>query len=170
MTVTKAMLKRKKPLSKEISFPDAEQQAALNQAEQKLSFERLSASDESGEALKAAEAALEAVKKDIRTKGVAFTLIAVGRTRIDELEIEHRATKEMQKEDEAKPEEQRRLVDYDNYWPALLAESVRDSNLTAAEWRKEVFDSPDWGDGELQRIRDTLRAINSASSVAELGN
>jgi hypothetical protein len=117
-----------------------------------------------------AEAALEVAKEAIRKNGITFTLVAVGRPRWDELLIEHRPTEAMAAEDADKPENERRTFDPSTFWPALLAESVPDSKLTAEQWDKAVFKSRSWTAEELSELRSKAVEVNKDSLVIDLGN
>lgn len=168
MALTLAALQRKKPATDEVLIAaDSTQKRSLDAAQQRLSMAQIGGG---AEAIAAAEEALEAVKAEIRKTGIAFTLVAVGRPRWDELLIEHRPTDEMLKEDEAKAEDERRTFNPATFWPALLAESVPDSKLTAEQWDKAVFTSKDWTAEELSALRSKAVDVNKDSLVIDLGN
>jgi hypothetical protein len=169
MTVTKAMLMRKKPAMDEILIPvNEDQQLELNAAKTSLELTLLGTQDEEESAK--AKARLEAAREAIRKDGVAFTLTAVGRVRYDQILLEHPATDTQKAEDADKPEGERRSYNPDTLWPALLAESVRDSKLGSADWDELVFRNKEWNAQELEDLRTRLGRVNNTSLVVELGN
>lgn len=168
MSLTLAALQRKKPATDEVLIAsDSDQRRKLDAAQQRLSMAQIGGG---AEAIETAEASLEAVKAEIRKTGIAFTLTAVGRPRWDELLIEHRPTEAMQAEDADKDETERRSFNPETFWPALLAESVLDSKLTAEQWDKAVFRSKDWTAQELSMLRTKAVDVNKDSLVVDLGN
>lgn len=179
--LTKAGLGRKKPVTDEVLIPADDAQALkLDRAkteaantEQRLSLAVIGGDESdilaSRTALVEAEAAVEKVKDQIRKSGVSIMLVGVGRVRWDEIIREHPPTEEMRKEDAELPELDRRIYDTVTFWPALLA-ATADSDLTADDWQKEVFSSPNWGPAELKELRDRASAVNQGSRILELGN
>jgi hypothetical protein len=168
MALTLAALDRKKPATDEVLFAQTtEQRDRLDLARKRVALVSLS-SDEA-EKEKAAEE-LEAAKADIRKTGIAFTLVSVGRERWDALKLTHRPTEEQQQEDADKPTEEQRTVNPDTFWPALLAELVPDSKLTAEQWSAKVFKNPAWNGAELEELRNRAIAVTQDSLVVELGN
>ena len=168
MPLTLATLQRKKPATDEVLIAaDSTQKRSLDAAQQRLSMAKLGGGEE---AIKTAEEALEKVKAEIRKTGIAFTLVAVGRPRWDELLVEHRPTEAMQEVDAALPDVERRTFNPATFWPALLAESVPDSKLTPEQWDKAVFLSKDWTAEEVSALRDKAVQVNQDSLVIDLGN
>jgi len=177
--LTKAALNRKKPVTDEVLIPADDAQAKrlerakdkLSTVEQALQLAEMgdSGTEDAQVRVRKAEEALAAVKADIRKTGTAFDLVGVGRIRWDELLREHPPTDDQRKEDEEKgglP----RTFNPKTFWPALLAETVAESDLTADDWRKEVFESSNWGPGELEELRNRASAVNQGSRILELGN
>lgn len=184
--LTKAALSRKKAVSDEVLIPADDLQAqklatARETLENARRAEQLAQISGDASATTAAslqvgraEVALEEVKDEIRKKGTAFTLVGVGRLRWDELLREHPPTDEQKAEDEERtkkdPTYQARTFDPAAFWPAVLAESVPDSDLTAEDWRKLVFESKEWGPAELDQLRTRASAVNQGSRILQLGN
>lgn len=168
MSLTLAALQRKKPATDEVLIAaDSAQKAKLERAEQRLSMAQIRGDED---AMASAQTYLDEVKAEIRKNGIAFTLTAVGRVRWDALLLEHRPTDEMKTEDAEKPEAERRTFNPDSFWPALLAESVQGSKLTAEQWDKAVFKSKDWSAEEVSLLRNKAVAVNQDSLVIDLGN
>lgn len=179
--LTKAAIRRKKPVTDEVFIPADDAQALLfEEAQQSVSNmeQRRALAEISGDtkdltaadvALKEAKDALEAVKEEIRKTGVAILLQGVGRERWDALLLEHPPTAEQQEADKDKPEHERDTFDPKTFWPAVLAETA-ESDLTADDWQKEVFASPNWGPRELHILRERAKAVNTGSRILELGN
>lgn len=176
--LTKAALSRKKPVTDEVLIPADDAQAkrlerareALASAEEFYRLSEIGGEDLEDAQLRVrkAEEALTELKAEVRKTGMAFELVGVGRVRWDELIREHPPTKEQQEEDEKN--DTKRTFDPKTFWPALLAETVRDSDLTAEDWRKSVFESPEWGPAELDELRNRASAVNQGSRILELGN
>jgi hypothetical protein len=179
--LTKAGLGRKKPVTDEVLIPADDAQALeLDRARTELANneQRLSLAVIGGDAediatsrtvLAASEAAVEAVRDQIRKTGVSITLVGVGRVRWDEILREHPPTDEQKEADKDKPEAERDTFDPKTFWPALLA-ATADSDLTADDWQKEVFGSKNWGPAELHILRERAKAVNAGSRILELGN
>lgn len=181
--LTKAALQRKKPVTDNVLIPaDDEQAAKLARAREALrnvQESRALAEISGDEAQMAsaelrvarAEIELEAIKEDIGKTGTAFTLYGVGRVRWDELISEHPPTAEQLKENEESATTDTKFTfDPATFWPALLAESVRDSDLKAEDWDREVFKSKAWGPEELEELRTRALMVNQASRIVALGN
>lgn len=179
--LTKAALARKKPVTDEVLIPadDAqalrfeEAQQSVSNTEQRRALAEIGGNAEdlaaAEAALKEAQDALEAVKGEIRKTGVAITLHGVGRVRWDALLAEHPPTAEQKEADKDRPEHERLTFDPKTFWPAVLAETA-ESDLTADDWQKEVFASPNWGPAELHELRERAKAVNTGSRILELGN
>lgn len=179
-TLSKETIRRKKAVTDEVLIPADDEQAgrlevaeahmrtALKGAELALISGDAQAETSSGLRVEKARIELEAAKQAVRDEGVSFTLVGVGRRRWDELLREHPVTEEMKTAD--KDLDQKRTFNPDTFWPALLSECVRDSLMTAADWKAEVFESKDWGPQELSDLRDRAAAVNQRSRILELGN
>lgn len=157
-TSLKAAVKRKKAIETEHFVPvDEAQAAALAAAEQRLQLARFAGQD-----VEKAEADLEAVQAEARKTGVSFVIRGIGRVAFEELVREHPPTEDQVTENEAS-------FNPNTFWPALCAASVV-GGMTPEEWKTEVFDSPEWGPGELKDLRDKVMKVNTSSRVAQLGN
>lgn len=157
-TSLKAAVKRKKAIQTEHFVPaDDEQAAALANAEQRLQLARFA-----GQEVEEAEAELKAIQDDARKTGVSFIIRGIGRVAFEELVREHPPTEDQVKDNEAS-------FNPDTFWPALCSLSVV-GGMTAEEWQAEVFDSPEWGPGELRELRDKVMKVNTTTRVAQLGN
>lgn len=159
MGITKTALKKKKPLSDEHFIPADDAQAqALALSSQKVQLARFSG-DESQ--IEAAMAEQKDIQDQIRKDGLVFDIRGVGRLRFEELVREHPPT-DPQKEGGA-------TFNPDTFWPALFSESI-EGTLTPEDWRESVFDSPDWGPGEIHDLREKVKSVNTGTRVGELGN
>lgn len=181
--LTKTALRRKKPVTDELLIPaDDEQrrrlddaQRAFSNAEQGLSLVQIAG--ESGDAgekaaqerLDKARNALEAVRAEIRKTGLSIVLVCAGQEAYDDTLLACPPTDEQKQKAEDKAESEP-LYDPKAFWPALVAASVPDSDLTAADWRAEVFESSSWGPAELQELKDRTFALYTTSRIIELGN
>lgn len=180
--LTKAALSRKKPVTDEVLIPADDAQAEayvrakelVEQRAQRVGLAEMGGEEENVRAaraaLEAARAGVEEIRDEIRKTGIAFTLVGVGRVRWDELQVEHKPTEEQEAEDAEKPLAERRTFNPKTFWPALLAESVPDSALSAEDWRREVFESKDWGPAELDELRTRATLVNEGSRILALGN
>jgi hypothetical protein len=179
--LTKAALQRKKAAEDELLIPaDNEQRRQYESARleivtrtEALRFAKISGEEmaETTAALKldSARIALEQVKDEIRAKGTAITLRAVGRVRWDELRTEHAATEEMRAADAEKPEEERRTFNPETFWPAVLAETA-DSDLKPEDWDRLVLKSREWTEQEIDELKSRAALINQTSRIVALGN
>lgn len=178
--LTKAALRRKKPVTDELLIPvdDAQRQkledakAGLSNAEQGLALAQIAGGSDEAEAEKrvfVARAALEDVKAEVRKTGLSIALVSAGQERWNAVQLECPPTDEQKKEAEEKGDGEP-LYDPKTFWPTLVAASVPDSDLTPDDWRREVFESPAWGPAELQELRDRVFALYQSSRIAELGN
>jgi hypothetical protein len=178
--LTKAALARKKPVTDEVLIPADDAQAVrfeeaqqhVRNMEQRFALAEIGGGEDSVAAqvaLTDAREELERAKAEIRKTGVAITLQGVGRVRWDALLAEHPPTAEQKEADKDKPEHERDTFDPKTFWPAVLAETA-ESDLTADDWQKEVFGSPNWGPAELHILRERAKAVNTGSRILELGN
>lgn len=168
MALTLAALRRKVPTTDEVLIAaNVDQRENLIAARKRLDMALLG---DEPERVESARKNLEDAKEQIRKTGVAFTLVSVGRIRWDELLIEHKPTEEQKAADADKPENERDTMNPVTFWPALLAESVPDSKLTADQWRDEVLQNPAWNAAEQKDLRDRAVGVNQDSLVIDLGN
>lgn len=178
--LTKTALRRKQPVTDELLIPADDAQAqqlfdarsAVANAEQGLSLSQIageSSESAAAERLATARAALETVKDEIRKTGLSIRLVSAGQERWNEVMLECPPTPEQKAEAETNGEDEP-LYDPKAYWPAIVAASVPDSDLTAADWRTEVFESPSWGPEELKELKDRTSALYQRSRIVQLGN
>lgn len=165
--IDKEAIRRKRAITQDLYLPaDEDQAAAFEGAKQRVQLANFTGDQEQ---LEKAKADLEAVKAAIEEEGLVLTFKAVGRKRFDELILEHPVGEETREEQKDLPEAERAIFDPATFWPALLAETVL-SDMTAEEWREEVFEGSEWNGAELKLLRDTAQAVNTQTRVAELGN
>ncbi len=178
--LTRAALRRKKPVTDELLIPadDAQRKlledanGSLANAEQGLALVQIAGeSDESQaeERVVAARQVLEEVKTAIRKTGISIQLVSAGQERWDEIRMECPPTDAQKEEAEQKGEDEP-LYDRKVFWPTLVAASVPDSDLTPEDWRREVFESAAWGPAELHQLRDRVSSLYQSSRIVELGN
>lgn len=178
--LTKTALRRKPPVTDELLIPasdaDAERlldtQSALDNARQGLALAQVAGeSDEAAAHARVfnAKTALTAVQDEIRKTGLSIVLVCAGQSRFNEVMLECPPT-EVQKEEAEKAGDQEPTYDPAAFWPAIVAASVPDSDLTPDDWRREVFESKLWGPGELKELRDRTFNLYQRSRIVELGN
>jgi len=156
----KDAVRRKKAIQTEHFVPATDEDVErLKNAEQKLNLARFTSDDEE---VAAAEASLAKVRAELRETGVSFVIRGIGRLAFEELVREHPPTKEQIEKNEAS-------FDPETFWPALCAASVV-GGMSAEEWKTEVFDSAEWGPGELTDLREKVMTVNTETRVALLGN
>lgn len=178
--LTRTALKRKKPVTDELLIPADDAQAqkladaeeAVRSTAAGLQLAQVAGeSDETAASLRLANARAkrEEVRAEIRKTGLSIVLVSAGKERYDEVMLECPPTEEQKKkaEDDGEGEP---LYDPDVFWPTLVAVSVPDSDLTAEDWRKLVFESPDWGPTEIKQLKDRTLDLYTSSRIAELGN
>jgi hypothetical protein len=178
--LTKTALRKKQPVTDELLIPatDAERRlleearASLTNAEQGLALAQIAGETSADAAelrVKNAREVLASAAAEIRKTGLCITLVSAGQERWDEIRLECPPTEEQKKTAEEKGQDEP-LYDPKVFWPTLVAASVPDSDLTAEDWRHEVFESKNWGPAELQELRDRVVALYQTSRIVELGN
>lgn len=151
---------RKKPITKTVLVPtDEALLEKLSDASGAVSRAELLGRD-----LEAAKAAFEAVQDEVRETGLEFELQGIGRKRYELLLREHAPT------DEQKAKEPNAAWNVDTFPPALLALTCTNVDMDEEGWRAEVFESDDWGTGELRMLLDAALEVNTKRRVVELGN
>lgn len=178
--LTRAALRRKKPVTDELLIPadDAQRKlledatSGLANAEQGLALVQIAGESDEEAATKRVEtarAALEEVRAAVRKTGLSILLVSAGQERWDEIRMECPPTDAQKEEAEQKGEDEP-LYDRKIFWPTLVAASVPDSDLTPDDWRREVFESTAWGPAELHQLRDRVSSLYQSSRIVELGN
>ena len=158
--LTRDHLKGKKPLQRTIVIPADEADAEIiSDAENEYQRDLLLEKDP-----EESKARLLAVRNEVADRGSVFVFRGVGRRRFEELVRENPPTK-AQKEDDDDA-----AWDPAAFWPALCSESCANTDLTPDEWTALIFDSSDWGAGEIKTLRDSALSVNTGTRVAELGN
>lgn len=165
--VDKDAIRRKRAITQDLYLPADEDQAARFEGAKQRA--RLAAFTGDEEQVAKAKADLEAVKEEISETGLVLTFKAVGRVRFDALILEHPVDEELAEKEKDLPAQERSVFEPSTFWPALLSETVL-SDMTADEWREEVFEGTEWNAAELKLLRDTAQAVNTQTRVAELGN
>lgn len=177
--LTKTALKRKQPVTDELLIPvdDAQAQmladarSALGSALQGLGLVQMAGESDEAPAeqrVKAAREKLEAVKDEIRKTGLSIVLVSAGQERWDELMLENPPTDEQKQKAEQDGEDEP-LYNPDTFWPALVA-ATADSDLTADDWRREVFQSKAWGPEEISELKNRAAGVYQRSRIVALGN
>jgi len=153
-------LSKKQPIQRSVLIPATEEDAELlKQAQYDLDRAQLLDVD-----LDKAKLALKDAQNKVREDGLEFIFRGMGRKRFEELQRIHPPT-------EAQGAEHENLSwNPDTFLPALLEVTVINSDLTAAQWDKDVLDSDDWGSAEVGLILQTALAVNRENRVASLGN
>lgn len=160
--ITKAALKRKKPISDDYFVPADDAQAAeLKAAESRVSITSFMGSKEDRET---AAAELKEVQDRVRKDGLVFHIVSIGRVAFEELVREHPPT------DEQAGSSEQHTFNPVTFWPALFEASIESNGLTADDWRTQVLESADWGSGELYELRKKVEEVNTGTRVANLGN
>lgn len=165
--LTKAKVKGKKPITREVVFPadDADEKALREavQREQRATFLGDKAEIEK------AKAELKEIRDGVVERGLVFEFRGIGRKPYQDLVELYVPTPEQKAKAKAaeQPEPQWNV---DLFPAALCAASAVDSDLTEDDWRTEVFDSPDFGPGELGALFNAALEANSDRRVAQLGN
>lgn len=178
--LTRAALRRKKPVSDELLIPADDAQRtlledaakAVKNAEQGLALAQIAGQSEGDAAEKRlidARARLEEAKAEVRKTGLCIGLVSAGQEQWDQTQLDNPPTEEQKKEAEENGDGEP-LYNPDTFWPAIIAASVPDSDLVADDWRREVFESKSWGPAEIQQLKDRTFALYHSSRIAELGN
>lgn len=158
--LTRDHLKAKQAIQRTVIIPADEVDATLvTQAEENYQRDLLLDRDPAD-----SKAKLDAVKEDISERGSVFVFRGVGRRRFEEIVRLCPPTDAQKKEDGDAQWNQ------DVFWALLCSESCVNSDLTADEWTALIFDSDQWGPGEVKTLRNECIQINTASRVVELGN
>lgn len=177
--LTKTALRRKQPVTDEVLIPaDDDQrrmlrdaQKGLMNAEQGLELAQIAGQSDEEAAelrLKEARAKLEEAKDQVRKMGLSIQLISAGQERWNEIMLESPPTDEQKQKAEEQGEGEP-MYDPDTFWPALLA-ATADSDLTADDWRREVFESKNWGPSEITELKNRASGVYQQSRIVELGN
>lgn len=178
--LTKTALRRKRPVTDELLIPADDAQGrkladaltGLSNAEQGLGLAQIAGQSDADAAEKRVTEArdrVEEVKAEVRKTGLSILLVSAGQERWDEIKLENPPTDEQKKEAEERGEGEP-LYDPKTFWPALVAASVPDSDLTSADWQREVFESAAWGPAEIKELKDRVFRLYEASRIIELGN
>lgn len=178
--LTKTALRRKQPVTDELLIPadDVQRQllddavAGVSNAEQGLALSQIAGQTEESEAqtrVTGARERLDKVRAEVRGKGLSILLVSAGQERYDEVLLECPPTDEQKKEAEERGDGEP-LYDPKSFWPTLVAASVPDSDLTADDWRREVFESKAWGPAEIKELKDRTARLYQSSRIVELGN
>lgn len=164
--ITKDHLKKKQPLTRTLLVPLTDEDTiALKEAREENGTAGLLGQPER---MEAAAKRLKETEDRVRREGLEFRFVGIGRRRYEELLRKHPPTAEQQAE--AEKEGASMTFNPDTFIPALLAETVANSDLTADEWREDVLDSDDWGQGEIAELIGYAMSVNRESRVADLGN
>lgn len=116
-----------------------------------------------------AESELAEVTAQVRESGLEFVFRGIGRKHYEEVLREHPPT-DAQK---AEAEERKAVApqwNVETFPAALCHASTVDGELSAEEWQADIFDSPDWGPGELNALFNAALEANSDRRVVQLGN
>lgn len=166
MGITKTALRRKKAITDTHYVPATDEDLeALKFAQQRYNLAQFGGEEKD---VIAAKERLDGVVAQIRKTGLVFDITSVGRVRYEEIIREHPATDAAVAKAKEKGEDPP-LFNVDTFWPALCAESVA-GDISAEDWKTDVFESKEWGAGELYALREKLTKVHQSTRVAELGN
>lgn len=158
--ISKADMGKKKPITKTLLVPlDDDFEDKLRQASENLQRARLLQRDE-----ETAQAALQALEDEVRASGLEFVFRGIGRPKYEALLREHPPT------DAQKAKDPKAQWNVDTFPAALCSMACANVEMDADEWRTEVFESDDWGPGELRTLLDFALEVCTARRVVELGN
>lgn len=159
--ITMDRLSKKKPLEQTILIPACDEDSTmLDKARAAFQRAELLETD-----IDKAKAAVQVAEDHVRATGLEFVFRGIGRKKFEKLQREHEPTKEQVAE-----HGESLSWNPDTFLPALLKQTVVNSELTAAQWETDVMDSDDWGVSEIGLICQTAIAVNRGNRVASLGN
>jgi hypothetical protein len=155
-------LKSKQPHTTSITFPTGETGEAakreVEQARRDLELQRLYAAREQSKGAGGKKVSLTVAQNRLKKAEavyakVSMTLVFRGLApgEVDAL-VDEFTVPDPPEGEQAQPFNSR------GYTGALLAACVVDSDLTAAEWDAELYESKRWSDGEVTQIREAARA------------
>lgn len=112
-------------------------------------------------------AQMETMRERVAEASITFTFRSIGRKPWDDLVGEHPPTKDQV--DKAKREGLGvPNVNQDSFPVAAIAASVVEPTLTVDDV-KDMWDSPDWSDGELTILYQAALMVNQQARVVDLG-
>lgn len=160
--VSKTQIRSKKAITRRVLVPlDDDQAKRLEEANSGVERARLLGSPVE---VQKAEEALEQTRDELVEQGaLLFTFRGIGRPAYEALRLKHPPTEKQQAEGA-------RAWNDDTFPAALCAAAAVDCDLTEADWLTEIFESPDWGPGELVTIFNAALEANSDRRVVQLGN
>ncbi len=164
--ITRDHLKKKQPLEKQLLIPASEADAErLKRAKEDLATAQLVGDEDR---MAAARKRLDEVEAQVREDGLHFVFRGIGRRRFEELQRRHPATDAQVLE----AEQQGGVATFngETLMPELLALTITNAELTPEEWREDVLDSDDWGQGEIGLLVGYALGVNRDSRVTQLGN
>lgn len=135
----------------------AEEEAALRSA-RGLKFIAETKSD--ADAVKTHDAAIKRAEKALRAKTETVTLLAMRPDDFEALLDAHPAT------DGQKEKDSESIYDYDSLLPALLVESVQDSDMSEQDWATVLREN--MSHGEWAEVRDKLLDLNGRAPDLDL--
>lgn len=113
------------------------------------------------------EEAYLAATDEMEDNSVTFTFRGVGREAFEELLLEHQPTKSQR--DQARKEGAGNLNwNFDTFPIALIAASSVDPELSESDV-KEIWNSPDWNQGELMALFGAALDVNQTRRIVDLG-
>ena len=165
--ISKQNVKAKKAITRTILVPANEADVKrLETARSAVARARLLGN--AGDAEKAEEA-FSTIPEEVRETGLEFVFRGVGRTAYESVLRDHPPTDEQKAKAEAdgqgKPQ-----WNVDTFPAALCHAACVDGELSAEEWVSDIFESEDWGPGEISTLFNAALEANSDRRVVELGN
>ena len=165
--ITKKSIKTKKAVTRTVLVPaDEADVTKLDEARAAAARARL-LGDTAGAAK--ADEELARVTAEVRESGLEFVFRGIGRKPYEALLREHLPTDEQRADHEAR-KLQPPQWDVNTFPAALCHASAVDSELSAEDWVTDIFESEDWGPGELAALFNAALEANSDRRVVDLGN
>lgn len=159
--ITAASARRKKALREAVLFPAEQFVAELEAAEDALQTARLVGSGADEAKAKLDEVVARASEHE---DSLVFEFRGIGREAYAALLADCPPT------DKQKEKDPSAQWNPDVFAPALCAASCENTDMDADEFRKEIFQSDEFGPGELNRLFGAALRVNTSSKVVELGN
>lgn len=165
--ISKSNIKGKKAVTRTVLIPadeaDVKRLEAARSAATRAKL--LGNPDESAKA----DQELADTTTEVRENGLEFVFRGIGRKAYEALLRDNSPTDEQRADHEA-----RKITapqwNVDTFPAALCHAAAVDNELTAEDWVTDIFESEDWGPGELAALFNAALEANSDRRVVDLGN